>query len=85
VLCKADSNLLPSEQPASTLGVVTNRFLRRFGSAECTAEGLREQTTGNNFRTAAVDLAVQSDRRVFCASVSVQSKRAVTMSSPVAQ
>jgi beta-phosphoglucomutase-like phosphatase (HAD superfamily) len=62
VLCDADGNLFPSEEPAFDASVeVTNRYLARFGvSIECTAEGLREQTTGKNFRTTAVDLAVKA-------------------------
>jgi HAD superfamily hydrolase (TIGR01509 family) len=62
VLCDADGNLFPSEEPAFDASVeVTNRFLARFGVAtRCTAEGLREQTTGKNFRTTAVDLAIQA-------------------------
>lgn len=62
VLCDADGNLFPSEEPAFDASVsVTNRFLASFGvSARCTAQGLREQTTGKNFRTTAVDLAVQN-------------------------
>ena len=62
VLCDADGNLFPSEEPAFDASVeVTNRYLARFGVVtECTAEGLREQTTGKNFRTTAVDLAVKA-------------------------
>jgi HAD superfamily hydrolase (TIGR01509 family) len=62
VLCDADGNLFPSEEPAFDASVeVTNRYLARFGvPAECTAEKLREQTTGKNFRTTAVDLAVKA-------------------------
>ncbi len=51
VLCDADGNLFPSEEPAFDASVeVTNRYLARFGVlTECTAEGLREQTTGQKF------------------------------------
>jgi beta-phosphoglucomutase-like phosphatase (HAD superfamily) len=61
VLCDADGNLFPSEEPAFDASVeVTNRFLASLGvPARCTAQGLREHTTGKNFRTTAVDLAVQ--------------------------
>src|SRR3981081_1583630 len=61
VLCDADGNLFPSEEPAFEASVeVTNRFLARFGvAARYTAEGLRRETTGKNFRTTVVDLAVQ--------------------------
>jgi beta-phosphoglucomutase-like phosphatase (HAD superfamily) len=60
VLCDADGNLFPSEEPAFDASVeVTDRFLARFGvSARFTADELRRRTTGKNFRTTAVDLAV---------------------------
>ena len=60
VLCDADGNLFPSEEPAFAASVeVTNQFLARFGvPARHTAEELRRETTGKNFRTTAVDLAV---------------------------
>lgn len=62
VLCDADGNLFPSEEPAFDASVeVTNRYLARFGvPAECTAESLRAQGTGKNFRATALDLAVQA-------------------------
>ena len=58
ILCDADGNLFPSEEPAFDASVgVTNRLLQRFGvSARFTAEELRRQTTGKNFRTTATDL-----------------------------
>jgi beta-phosphoglucomutase-like phosphatase (HAD superfamily) len=60
LLCDADGNLFPSEEPAFDASVeVTNRFLRRYGLPDdLRAEDLLEQTTGKNFRTTAVDLAV---------------------------
>ncbi|OBJ82103.1 HAD family hydrolase [Mycobacterium asiaticum] len=60
VLCDADGNLFPSEAPAFDASAeITNRFLVRFGVPErYTAEQLRKSTTGKNFRTTAVDLAV---------------------------
>jgi beta-phosphoglucomutase-like phosphatase (HAD superfamily) len=60
LLCDADGNLFPSEEPAFDASVgVTNRFLRRYGlPGDLRAEDLLEQTTGKNFRTTAVDLAV---------------------------
>jgi beta-phosphoglucomutase-like phosphatase (HAD superfamily) len=60
VLCDADGNLFPSEEPAFAASVeVTTQFLGSFGiPARVTAEELRKQTTGKNFRTTAVDLAV---------------------------
>jgi hypothetical protein len=60
VLCDADGNLFPSEEPAFDASVeVTNRYLQSLGlPARYTAEELRLSTTGRNFRTTAVDLAV---------------------------
>ncbi len=62
LLCDADDNLFPSEKPAFAASVeVINRFLARFGvTAPVTAEELRKQAVGKNFRSTAVDLAVQS-------------------------
>jgi HAD superfamily hydrolase (TIGR01509 family) len=61
VLCDADGNLFPSEEPAFAASVkVTNNFLARYGiTARYSAEELLAQTTGKNFRTTAVDLAIQ--------------------------
>jgi beta-phosphoglucomutase-like phosphatase (HAD superfamily) len=61
VLCDADGNLFPSEEPAFDASVnVTNDFVARYGiPARYTADELLAQTTGKNFRTTAVDLAVQ--------------------------
>ncbi|WP_193048461.1 HAD family hydrolase [Mycolicibacterium baixiangningiae] len=60
LLCDADGNLFPSEEPAFDASVgVTNRFLQRFGlPGNRTADQLRKETTGKNFRTTAVELAV---------------------------
>jgi HAD superfamily hydrolase (TIGR01509 family) len=60
LLCDADDNLFPSEEPAFAASVeVVNGFLARFGmSAPLTAQELRKQTTGKNFRSTALDLAV---------------------------
>lgn len=60
LLCDADDNLFPSERPAFAASVeVTNRFLARFGvDAPLTAEELRKQAVGKNFRNTAMDLAV---------------------------
>lgn len=60
VLCDADGNLFPSEEPAFAASIeVTNQFLARLGiPARYTAQELRKQTTGKNFRTTAVDLAM---------------------------
>jgi HAD superfamily hydrolase (TIGR01509 family) len=62
LLCDADDNLFPSEKPAFAASVeVINQFLTRFGvPAPFTAEELRKQAVGKNFRSTAVDLAVRS-------------------------
>lgn len=61
LLCDADGNLFPSEEPAFAASVeVTNQYLAKYGvKTRYTAEELCIQTTGKNFRTTAVDLAVQ--------------------------
>ena len=63
LLCDADDNLFPSERPAFAASTeVTNRFLARFGvTAPLSAEELRKRAVGKNFRTTAVDLAVQCE------------------------
>jgi beta-phosphoglucomutase-like phosphatase (HAD superfamily) len=60
LLCDADGNLFPSEEPAFVASAgVTNRFLAALGvDASYTAEQLLTTTTGRNFRTTAVDLAL---------------------------
>ena len=59
LLCDADGNLFPSEEPAFVASAeVTNRFLAAHGiDRRYTAEELRLATTGKNFRTTATDLA----------------------------
>lgn len=61
VLCDADGNLFPSEEPAFVASTdVTNRFLAEHGvERRYTAEELRIATTGLNFRSTAVALAVE--------------------------
>jgi HAD superfamily hydrolase (TIGR01509 family) len=63
LLCDADDNLFPSERPAFAASTeVTNRFLARFGvTAPLGAEELRKRAIGKNFRTTAIDLAVQCE------------------------
>jgi HAD superfamily hydrolase (TIGR01509 family) len=58
LLCDADGNLFPSEEPAFVASAdVTNRLLTAHGIDErYTAEQLRLATTGKNFRTTATDL-----------------------------
>jgi HAD superfamily hydrolase (TIGR01509 family) len=63
LLLDADDNLFGSERPAFDASTeVTNRFLARFGvSAPLSSEELRKRAVGKNFRTTALDLAVQCD------------------------
>ena len=60
LLLDADGNLFPSEEPAFVASAdVTNRFLASLGVRETyTAEQLLATTTGKNFRTTALDLAL---------------------------
>jgi HAD superfamily hydrolase (TIGR01509 family) len=62
LLLDADDNLFASEAPAFVASTeVTNRFLARFGVASpFTAEELRKQAVGKNFRNTAILLAIQS-------------------------
>ncbi|MGY1706121.1 HAD family hydrolase [Geodermatophilus sp. SYSU D00697] len=59
LLCDADGNLFPSEEPAFVASAdVTNRFLGALGvELRFTAEELRRATTGMNFRTTSRRLA----------------------------
>jgi HAD superfamily hydrolase (TIGR01509 family) len=59
LLCDADGNLFPSEEPAFEASArITNRFLEAHGiPRRYTAAELRLTTTGKNFRTTAADLA----------------------------
>ncbi|MEM6105966.1 HAD-IA family hydrolase [Mycobacterium sp. 050272] len=63
LLCDADDNLFASERPAFEASTeVVNRFLARFGvTAPLGPEELRKRAVGKNFRTTALDLAVQCD------------------------
>lgn len=63
LLCDADDNLFASERPAFDASTeVTNRFLARFGvTAPLSSEELRKRAVGKNFRTTALDLAVQCE------------------------
>jgi beta-phosphoglucomutase-like phosphatase (HAD superfamily) len=69
LLCDADGNLFPSEEPAfEASAVVTNRFMAAIGSdRRFEPEALRLATTGKNFRTTAVDLAVDAGVRLEAA------------------
>lgn len=59
-LCDADGNLFPSEEPTFVASTdVTNQFMRELGvDTAFTPDELRLATTGKNFRTTAVDLAL---------------------------
>lgn len=61
LLCDADGNLFPSEEPAFVASAdVTNAFLTALGVEHTyEAEELRLATTGMNFRSTAVELAVR--------------------------
>jgi beta-phosphoglucomutase-like phosphatase (HAD superfamily) len=63
LLLDADDNLFGSERPAFEASTeVTNRFLARFGvTAPLSSEELRKRAVGKNFRTTALDLAVQCE------------------------
>ncbi|MEB4211897.1 HAD family hydrolase [Mycobacterium sp. 94-17] len=63
LLCDADDNLFGSERPAFDASTeVTNRFLARFGvTSPLSSEELRKRAVGKNFRTTALDLAVQCE------------------------
>jgi HAD superfamily hydrolase (TIGR01509 family) len=62
LLCDADGNLFPSEEPAFDASVeVTNAFLAEVGSERrFTAPELRLATTGLNFRSTAQRLAAEA-------------------------
>ncbi|WP_233491156.1 HAD family phosphatase [Blastococcus sp. TBT05-19] len=59
LLCDADGNLFPSEEPAFDASAeVTNAFLASLGiDRRYTADELRHAATGMNFRTTALTLA----------------------------
>ncbi|MBV8787972.1 MAG: HAD family hydrolase [Mycobacterium sp.] len=61
LLLDADDNLFPSEAPAFAASTeVVNRFLARFGlTSPFSADELRKQATGKNFRNTATHLAIQ--------------------------
>jgi beta-phosphoglucomutase-like phosphatase (HAD superfamily) len=66
LLCDADGNLFPSEEPAFVASAeVTNRYLAAQGiHRQFTAEELRLATTGKNFRTTARDLVLDAGHAV---------------------
>ena len=61
LLCDADGNLFPSEEPAFEASTrVTNRVLRQLGiDLEFTADELRNAALGRNFRGTITDLAAE--------------------------
>ncbi|MGY1794582.1 HAD family hydrolase [Geodermatophilus sp. SYSU D00525] len=81
LLCDADGNLFPSEEPAFVASAeVTNRFLAELGDARrYTPEELRLATTGMNFRTTSRRLAAEAGRpEVDVEPWVAEEKRAVT-------
>ncbi|SFP87418.1 haloacid dehalogenase superfamily, subfamily IA, variant 3 with third motif having DD or ED [Geodermatophilus dictyosporus] len=64
LLCDADGNLFPSEEPAFVASAeVTNRLLAELGDdRRLTPEELRLATTGMNFRTTSRRLAAEAGR-----------------------
>ena len=64
LLCDADGNLFPSEEPAFDASVeLTNAFLAEIGSdRRFTALELRLASTGMNFRSTALRLAAEAGR-----------------------
>jgi HAD superfamily hydrolase (TIGR01509 family) len=81
LLCDADGNLFPSEEPAFEASAeVTNRFLAELGSTRrFTPEELRLAATGMNFRTTARRLAAELGRPdVDVEPWVAEEKRAVT-------
>jgi HAD superfamily hydrolase (TIGR01509 family) len=80
VLCDADGNLFPSEEPAFVASAdVTDDYLAQLGvPARFTAEQLRLATTGKNFRTTAVDLAVEHGVTVEATVMGVRTGAAVS-------
>ncbi|WP_028645554.1 HAD family hydrolase [Nocardioides sp. URHA0020] len=71
LLCDADGNLFPSEEPAFDASVgVTNRFLSALGSSRAyTADELRRASLGRNFRRLATDLSHELGTRVSSAEL----------------
>jgi HAD superfamily hydrolase (TIGR01509 family) len=61
LLCDADGNLFPSEEPAFIASArVTNRFLKAYTiDRQFTPVELRLASTGKNFRATALDLAAE--------------------------
>jgi beta-phosphoglucomutase-like phosphatase (HAD superfamily) len=61
LLCDADGNLFPSEEPAFEASTqVTNRVLRELGiDLEFTPDELRAAAVGKNFRATVTDLAAE--------------------------
>ena len=81
LLCDADGNLFPSEEPAFEASAeVTNRFLAELGSAQqFSPEELRLATTGLNFRSTARRFATELGRpEVDLEPWIAEEKRAVT-------
>jgi beta-phosphoglucomutase-like phosphatase (HAD superfamily) len=81
LLCDADGNLFPSEEPAFVASAdVTNRFLADLGvDRRFSPEELRLATTGMNFRTTSRRLAAEAGHpEVDVEPWVAEEKRAVT-------
>ena len=81
LLCDADGNLFPSEEPPFVASAeVTNRFLAELGDERrFTPEELRLATTGMNFRSTSRRLAAEAGRpEVDIEPWVAEEKRAVT-------
>jgi beta-phosphoglucomutase-like phosphatase (HAD superfamily) len=66
LLCDADGNLFPSEEPAFVASAeVANRLLAEIGAAgRYTPDALRREAVGRNFRSMAVELAARHGVRL---------------------
>ena len=83
LLCDADGNLFPSEEPAFVASAeVTNRLLADVGArARYTPDALRREAVGSNFRSFARELAARHGAPLSEAALEryvVEEKRAVT-------
>jgi beta-phosphoglucomutase-like phosphatase (HAD superfamily) len=66
LLCDADGNLFPSEEPAFVASaVVTNRLLAHIGvGRRFTPDELRRRALGRNFRATATEVAAEAGVRI---------------------
>ncbi len=83
LLCDADGNLFPSEEPAFVASTeVTNRFLASLGlDLRFAPDALRRRAMGRNFRATALDLAAEHGAEVDDGALDewvAEERRAVT-------